>query len=81
MPAPALSSAAPIPLDRERDRPHPAQIQAWRTMGAAARSRVGVELRRQARRWKLSALRTQHPDWSDERLRAELAKIYLRGRT
>ena len=50
-------------------------------MGSAGRTRLGIELRRKARRWKLAALRLQHPDWTDERLRGELAKIYARGRT
>ncbi|MDO8540166.1 MAG: hypothetical protein Q7S40_06945 [Opitutaceae bacterium] len=57
------------------------QIEAWRAMGSAGRTRLGIELRRKARRWKLAALRSQHPDWTDERLRVELAKIYARGRT
>jgi hypothetical protein len=50
-------------------------------MGAAGRSALGVELRRNARRWKRDALRAQHPDWTDERVERELAWIYLRGHT
>ena len=50
-------------------------------MGSAGRTRLGIEFRRKARRWKLSALRAQHPDWTEERARTELAKIYLRERT
>lgn len=68
-------------VDPEHDRPHPLQIQAWRAMGGAARTQLGIALRRNARRWKLDTLRSQHPGWSDEQLRAELAKIYARGRT
>lgn len=63
--------------DREHDRPHPLQIEAWRSLGATGRTHLGIQLRRQARRWKLSSLRTQHPDWTDAQLRAELAQIYL----
>ena len=84
MPADSVNSApatATVPLDRERDRPHPRQIAAWCAMGSAGRTQVGIALRRQARRLKLDALRAQHPNWTDERLRAELAKIYRRGRT
>ncbi|MSU49691.1 MAG: hypothetical protein EXS37_11505 [Opitutus sp.] len=81
MPAsPTIPDAAPS-ADRERDRPHPRQIQVWLKMGAAGRTRLGIQLRHHARRWKLAALRAQHPDWTDERLRVELAKIYARGRT
>jgi hypothetical protein len=81
MPASPLSPPSAASVDRERDRPHALQIQAWRMMGGAGRTRLGIELRRQARRWKLAALRSQHPDWAEDRVRAELAKIYLRGRT
>jgi hypothetical protein len=63
------------------DRPHPLQIEAWRGMGGAERSKLGIELRRKVRRWKFQALRSQHPEWDETRLRAELAKIYLRGST
>jgi hypothetical protein len=71
----------PMPLDRERDRPHPLQIQAWRAMGSSGRTRLGIALRRQARRWKLARLRAQHPEWSNEHAKAELARLYLRGRS
>ena len=73
-PHPALTA------DREHDRPHPLQIQAWRAMGAEGRTHLGIQLRRNARRWKLTSLRTQHPDWDEDRLRAELAQIFLRER-
>ncbi|MSU25073.1 MAG: hypothetical protein EXS32_14795 [Opitutus sp.] len=71
---------AAISADRERNRPHPLQIQAWRAMGATNRTLLGIQLRRTARRWKLAALSTQHPDWNEARLHAELAQIYLRER-
>ena len=69
-----------LTADREHDRPHPLQIQAWRAMGAAGRTLLGIQLRRNARRWKLDSLRAQHRDWSEEQLRAELAQIFLRER-
>jgi hypothetical protein len=61
------------------DTPHPVQVQAWRKMGASARSQLGIDLRRQVRRWKLAALREQHPDWPEQRLREEVARLYLHG--
>ena len=69
-----------LTTDPEHDRPHPLQIQAWRAMGAIGRTHLGIQLRRKARRWKLDSLRTQHRDWNDDQLRAELAQIYLRER-
>jgi hypothetical protein len=80
MSASPLNRDSALTADREHDRPHPLQIEAWRTMGAAGRTHLGIQLRRQARRWKLSALRAQHPDFTDTQLRAELAQIYLRER-
>ncbi len=50
-------------------------------MGAAARSLMAAELRRKARGWKRDGLRAQHPDWTDDRIEREIAKIYLRGNT
>ena len=67
------------PMSPTADTPHPVQVQAWRKMGASARSQLGIDLRRNVRLWKLAALRAQHPDWSEQRLREELARIYLRG--
>ena len=81
MSSPVLPSASREKLDRENDRPHPLQIQAWRAMGGAGRTRLGIQIRRNVRHLKLEALRSPHPDWSDQRLRIELAEIYRRGRT
>lgn len=39
------------------------------------------ESNQKARRWKLSALKAQRPDWSEIRLGSGLALIYLRGDT
>lgn len=63
------------------DLPHPVQVEAWKKMGASRRAELGAELRRKVRGWKKDALRTQHPDWTEEHLERELAQIYLRGNT
>ena len=70
-------NVSPEPL--VADAPHPLQVRAWRAMGASKRSELAADLRRQARGWKRSALRAQHPDWTDNQLERELAQIYLRG--
>jgi hypothetical protein len=69
------------PKSFQADTPHPLQVQAWRTMGATGRSELAAALRRQARGWKRDGLRAQHPDWNDERIERELARIYLRAHT
>jgi hypothetical protein len=71
---PAAPAATPDGL-------HPLQIQAWRAMGAAGRTRLGIGLRQKVWTWKLSALRRQHPDWSEAQARREVARIYQRGHT
>jgi hypothetical protein len=50
-------------------------------MGASGRAELAADLRRQARVWKRDALRSQHPDWTEERIDSELVRIYLRGNT
>jgi len=59
--------------------PHSIQVNAWRKLGAEGRTQLGIALRRDARRWKLAALRSRHPDWPEARLREELKQVYLRG--
>ena len=73
MNAPAQVSAA--------DAPHPVQVGAWQAMGASRRSELAADLRRKARGWKRSALRAQHPEWTDAQVDQELVRIYLRGNT
>ena len=63
------------------DLPHPVQVAAWKKMGPSGRAELGAELRRKIRGWKRDALKTQHSDWTEERLQRELAQIYLRGNT
>jgi hypothetical protein len=78
---PQISGVNALPDLPVSDAPHPLQVKAWREMGGSGRSELGAELRRKARGWKRDALRAQHPDWPDERLDRELARIYLRGNT
>ncbi len=66
-------------MNFQTETPDPRQIEAWRRMGAEGRTRCGQALRQQVRRWKFSALRAQHPDWTEPQIARELALIYLRG--
>lgn len=78
---PSVPTQPPSRRLRPDETPHPLQVKAWREMGASARSQMGIDLRQQVRHWKLAALRAQHRDWPEERLRRELAQLYLRGHT
>jgi hypothetical protein len=69
------------PKSHAPDLPHPLQVAAWRKMGPERRAELGAELRHKVRAWKRDALKSQHPDWTKERLENELAQIYLRGNT
>ena len=74
----------PVPTGRPGDADatiHPLQVLAWQRLGASGRSELAAQLRGQVRRWKQDALRAQHPDWPEARLREELRRIYLRGTT
>lgn len=65
----------------EPDVPHALQIEAWRRLGETGRLELAAQLRRKVRGWKGDALRLQHPDWSEDRVRRELARLYLCGNT
>ena len=52
-----------------------------RAMTPAQRLAAAEEMYRAARAIKAAALRRQHPDWSEERIRREVRDIFLHGRT
>ena len=57
------------------------QIEIFRAMPGERRLRLAERLYWSARKWKTAALRAQHPDWPEERLYAELRRIFLHART
>jgi len=57
------------------------QIDILRAMPGEQRLRLAERLYWSARKLKRAGLRTQHPDWPDERLDAEVRRIFLRART
>ena len=66
-------------LDEEQ--PGPDQIAALKAMTPEQRLVAGRQLYWTARRHKEAFLRSQHPDWSDERVKEEVREIFLRART
>ena len=60
-------------------RSRPDQTMILRAMSPAERWQVACSLYVQARAWKAAALRALHPDWSVERIRQTLRKIFLHG--
>ncbi len=62
-------------------KPSPEQIEALRAMPGQQRLRLAEQLYWSARKMKISGVRAQHPDWSQEQIEAEVRRIFLNART
>jgi hypothetical protein len=56
---------------------HPQQIKALRRMTPAARLKIGFAFMEEMRQLKAAALRTQHPDWTEQQI-AEALRDFVR---
>jgi Rv0078B-related antitoxin len=63
------------------EQPTSEQIAALRVMSGERRLRVAEQLYWFARKMKAAGLRSQHPDWPDDRVDAEVRRIFLHART
>ena len=59
----------------------PEQILALRAMSGERRLRLAEQLYWSARKMKAAGLRSQHPDWPEKRVNAEVRRIFLHART
>ncbi|HKS37129.1 MAG TPA: hypothetical protein VJW76_08070 [Verrucomicrobiae bacterium] len=59
----------------------PKQVEILRAMPGERRLRLAERLYWSARKLKFAGLRAQHPDWTEERLSAEVRRIFLNART
>ena len=59
----------------------PEQIAAFRAMSGQRRLQLAEQLYWLARKMKTAGLRSQHPDWSPERVREEVRKLFSNART
>jgi hypothetical protein len=59
----------------------PEQIQIFRRMTPERRLALAEQLYWSARRMKTAWLRQQHPEWTEDHLKAEVTKIFLHART
>jgi len=66
-------------LDDEQAAPE--QIALFRRMSPAKRLALAEKLYWSAREWKMAWLRAQHPDWSEQQVRAEVTRIFSNART
>jgi len=63
------------------EQPSPKQIEILRQMPGERRLRVAEQLYWTARKVKAAGVRSQHPDWSDEEVKAEVRRIFLHARS
>ena len=59
----------------------PEQIKIFRAMTGQKRLALAQDLYWSARKIKAAGLRYQHPDWSEERVNAEVTRIFLNARS
>lgn len=55
----------------------PQQVRIYRSMPPARKLELAAEFNRAARELKAAALRSQHPDWSDEQVRRKVRESFL----
>jgi hypothetical protein len=60
---------------------HPEQIRIFQSMTPARKLQLALRLHESARRLKTSALRQQHPDWTEEQISRKVREIFLYART
>ncbi len=63
------------------ERTSPEQITVLRAMTGARRLRLAEQLYWSARKMKAAGLRSQHPDWPEQRLSDEVRQIFSHART
>ena len=63
------------------ERTSPEQITVLRALTGARRLRLAEQLYWSARKMKAAGLRSQHPDWPEQRLNDEVRRIFSHART
>ena len=56
---------------------HPEQKRIYQSMTAADKLRVAHRLYDSARKLKSAALKSAHPEWTDEKIEREVKRIFL----
>jgi hypothetical protein len=55
----------------------PEQIRIYKAMSPAKKLELAAQFNAASRELKACALRTQHPDWSEERIRKRVRELFL----
>lgn len=66
---------------RPDEKPDPRQIEIYRRMPPEKRWELAAQLYWTARELKASALRAEHPDWTESQVAAEVRRLFLHART
>ncbi|MDQ6912349.1 MAG: hypothetical protein M3119_03790 [Verrucomicrobiota bacterium] len=59
---------------------HPEQVKALRKMSLERRAEIAFGCIRSMRQLKATALRSQHPEWSEQQIAAELRRLIFHAR-
>ncbi len=60
---------------------HPEQIKIYQKMSPAKKLHTALELYYSAQALKVAAVKSQHPEWSKEKIREKVKAIFLHART
>jgi hypothetical protein len=63
------------------EQPSPQQLLVFRGMTGQRRLRLAEQLYWSARRMKTAGVRSQHPEWPEDRVEAEVLRIFLNARS
>ena len=63
------------------EQPSPEQIAVFRAMSGERRLQLAEELYWSARKMKAAGVHSQHPDWAEEQVNAEVTRIFLHARS
>lgn len=55
----------------------PEQVDIYRRMSPARKLEIAAEFQFAARELKAAVLRTQHPEWPEEKIRAKVREAFL----
>jgi len=60
---------------------HPEQKRIFQTMTPEQKLELSLQLYLSAREVKVSALRSLHPDWPEDRIKEKIRSVFLYART
>lgn len=62
---------------RDDERMHPKQREIYRKMTPGEKLALAAQMWWDAKKLKAAALRTAHPDWSEEQIQKKVKEIFL----